>query len=118
MGLSSTTLLTSDAGLRRAASYPLERGTLEALTAQILQDVINPGQIIARISLAHDGDTSAHIAAILAEGDIATGIDVHWTGAITLRPGMRVLIESWSRVAATITLKALSSAEHELPTTL
>jgi len=108
MGQSSTTITTDAINNRVVGTYPLEKGTLVALSAGIPAISIRSGYIWARIGISIDGNTQAHIITTLAQGNIGSGVSLSWTGSIPLSQGMSVIIEAWGRIATTITLNAIT----------
>jgi len=108
MGIQSSTLTASAVNNRVATSYPIEKGTLVAASAEISDLAILSSRIWARISIAIDGTAPENIVATLAQGNIGSGVSLPWTGAIKCQPNYKLLLETWGRSATTVKLKSIT----------
>lgn len=109
MGNSRTEVVTSAVNNRTVATYPLEKGTLVSVSAKINLPAILPSMIYARLSITADGANRENIIAVLAEGYIGSGVSVYWQGAIAMAQGWYLTIETWGRIATTVTIDAITN---------
>lgn len=77
-------------------SQAFESGTLQAVSACIDTTSIPPANVYARILLTLTTPDRTTVVAHLAQGYIGNTSSIGWTGAITLTPGMAVLVEAMS----------------------
>lgn len=90
-------------GVDAIYDYPLKAGLIVHVTLSVQQNLLQPGDMFAAISICEDQAATFRPLYGLAEGYLTMYTPLHWEGNLTIETPMRLVIRILTSSPGTIT---------------